>query len=251
MTMVVLKTQQDIEKMRAAGRIVGQTLELLTRMVQPGMSTLELDLAAEMHIRRLGAIPTFKGYSGFPGSVCISVNEEVVHGIPSSQRLIAEGDVVSIDCGATLEGWVGDSAVTVVAGTVSKDIQELLRTTRRALFAGIEKARPGNRLGDISHAVEVVARSRGYGIVRDYCGHGLGRNLHEEPQVPNFGRPGQGPMLLEGWTLAIEPMLNLGTHKVEVLPDGWTVVTADRRPSAHFEHSIAITRDGPVILTLP
>jgi methionyl aminopeptidase len=249
--MVVLKTQQDIEKMRAAGRIVGQTLELLTRMVQPGMSTLELDLAAEMHIRRLGAIPTFKGYSGFPGSVCISVNEEVVHGIPSSQRLIAEGDVVSIDCGATLEGWVGDSAVTVVAGTVSKDIQELLRTTRRALFAGIEKARPGNRLGDISHAVEVVARSRGYGIVRDYCGHGLGRNLHEEPQVPNFGRPGQGPMLLEGWTLAIEPMLNLGTHKVEVLPDGWTVVTADRRPSAHFEHSIAITRDGPVILTLP
>lgn len=248
--MAVRKTAEEIEKMRAAGQIVGQALELLCAMVAPGVTTLELDQAAERFIRRKGAIPTFKGYGGFPGTACISLNEEVVHGIPS-QRVIREGDVVSIDCGATLNGYVGDSAVTVVCGSSSKEVQELLKTTRRALFAGIEKARPGNRLGDVSHAVEIVARSRGYGIVRDYCGHGVGRDLHEPPQVPNFGRPGIGPVIAEGWTLAIEPMLNLGTHRVEVLSDGWTVVTMDKKPSAHFEHSIAVTADGPIILTLP
>ncbi len=245
-----VKSPLELEQMRGAGRIVGETLELISRLVQPGITTLELDRTAEAFIRQRGAEPTFKGYGGFPGSICVSVNEEVVHGIPSSRR-IREGDIVSIDCGATLNGWVGDAAITVAAGTIAKEIRDLLNATRKALYAGIQQARAGNRVGHIAHAVERTASPRGYGIVREYCGHGVGRTLHEDPQVPNFGPMGHGPVLHEGCTLAIEPMFNLGTPRVETLPDGWTVVTADGKPSAHFEHTIAITADGPMILTLP
>ncbi len=248
--MIVLKNKSEIEKMRDAGRIVGQTLQRLRERVAPGVRTTDLDAEAERFIRSHGAVPTFKGYHGFPASVCISINEQVVHGFPSSRRL-KEGDIISIDCGATLDGFIGDSAITVCVGRCAADVVALVATTEQALQAAIEAAVPGNRLGDISSAVEHVARGANYGIVREYCGHGVGKELHEGPQVPNYGRPGTGPLLRPGWTIAIEPMLNLGTDAVAVLDDGWTVVTQDALPSAHFEHSIAVTEDGPVILTLP
>lgn len=248
--MIICKSEYEIEKIRNAGRVVALTLARLASMVEPGLKTVLLDREAERFIRSLAGVPTFKGYRGFPASVCISVNEEVVHGLPSQRRL-KKGDIVSLDCGVTLDGYIADSAITVPVGKISPEVQELLDTTRRALEAAIEHVRPGNRLGDISHAVEVTAASKGYGVVRDYCGHGVGRELHEEPQVRNFGRPGTGPKVMVGWTVAIEPMLNLGTHEVNVLPNGWTVVTADGLPSAHFEHTVAATADGPRILTLP
>jgi methionyl aminopeptidase len=247
---IVLKTKAEIEKMRAAGKIVGQTLKMLRKMVAPGVKTAVLDAAAEAFIRKQGAVPTFKGYHGFPAALCISVNEEVVHGFPSGRRL-KEGDILSIDCGATLNGYIGDSAVTICVGHCDPAVTALVETTEKALYAAIAAANPGNRLGDISHAVEKVARASNYGIVREYCGHGVGRDLHEGPQVPNFGKPGTGPLIRPGWTIAIEPMLNLGGDAVKVLDDGWTVVTSDGRPSAHFEHSIAVTDKGADILTLP
>lgn len=248
--MIVLKTKAEIEKMRAAGKIVGQTLEMLRRMVAPGVKTNSLNEAAERFIRKQGAAPTFKGYHGFPAGLCISINEQVVHGFPSARRL-QEGDIISIDCGATLDGYIGDSAITVCVGQCSPAVTSLVETTEKALFAAIAAALPGNRLGDISHAVELVARAGDYGIVREYCGHGVGQELHEGPQVPNFGKPGTGPQIRPGWTIAIEPMLNLGGDAVQVLDDGWTVVTQDGLPSAHFEHSIAVTQEGADILTLP
>ena len=242
------KSAREIELMRAAGRIVAEVHVLLTKLVEPGVTLLELDAAAEAHIRKRGATPTFKGYKGFPATLCLSVNEEVVHGIPSKRKL-ASGDIVSIDCGATLEGYVGDSAVTLPVGDVGPAILDLLRTTEESLYRGIEAAVDGARLHDISFAIQRHIEPKGYGIVREYCGHGVGRRLHEAPQVPNYGLAGSGPRIRSGWCLALEPMVNLGTHEVVTLADGWTVVTKDRRPSAHFEHSIAVTDHGPLILT--
>ena len=247
--MIVLKTKAEIEKMRAAGKIVAETLKLLRKMVAPGVKTAALDKAAERHIRERGAAPTFKGYNGFPSALCISLNEQVVHGFPSARRL-REGDILSIDCGATLNGYIGDSAITICVGRCDPAVTALVETTEKALHAAIAAAIPGSRLGDVSHAVEKVARASNYGIVREYCGHGVGRELHEGPQVPNFGKPGTGPTLRPGWTIAIEPMLNLGGDAVKVLDDGWTVVTQDGRPSAHFELTIAVTDEGADILTL-
>lgn len=234
--------------MREAGRIVGQVLRELSVMVQAGMTTADLDREAERMIRDAGAIPTFKGYHGYPASICASVNDEVVHGIPGNRRL-KEGDIIGIDCGATYLGYVGDSAVTVPVGIISDDVKRLIKITEQSLYEAIEKCRVGNRLGDVCNAVQAFVEPLGYGIVRNYCGHGIGRAMHEEPQVPNYGRPGTGPVLREGWVIAIEPMINLGHQDVRVLSDGWTVVTKDGRPSAHFEHTVAITEEGPQILT--
>lgn len=246
--MVVCRTRQEIEKIRRAGRIVAEVLRDLRQMAQPGVTTRELDRYAEAKIRSRGAIPTFKGYRGFPASICTSINEEVVHGIPSDRKL-QSGDIVGIDCGATLDGYVADAAITVAVGEVSEELRRLLRVTEEALYRAIAQARVGNRLYDISYAVQSYAEAHGYSVVRDFCGHGVGRQMHEDPQVPNFGTPGRGLRLRPGLVLAIEPMLNMGTHEVEIAEDGWTVRTVDRQPSAHFEHTIAITEKGPLILT--
>lgn len=248
--MIVLKSGKEIQKMRAAGKIVGQTLERLRNRIAPGVRTQDLNDEAERFIRKQGAYPTFKGYHGFPAGICVSVNEAVVHGFPSQRRL-NEGDIISIDCGATLDGYIGDSAITVCVGDCDPHIQALVATTEKALHEAIKATTAGNRLGDVSYAVEKVARAANYGIVREYCGHGVGRELHEGPQVPNYGKPGTGPLIRPGWTIAIEPMLNLGSDAVAVLDDGWTVVTQDSKPSAHFEHTVAVTDNGPEILTLP
>ncbi|MCS6816088.1 MAG: type I methionyl aminopeptidase [Blastocatellia bacterium] len=247
--MVVCRTKEEIEKIRRAGRIVAEVLRDLREMAQPGVTTRELDRYAEAKIRARGGIPTFKGYRGFPASICTSINEEVVHGIPSDRKL-QEGDIVGIDCGVTLDGYVADAAITVPVGEVSEELQRLVRVTEEALFRAIAQARVGNRLYDISYAVQSYAEAHGYSVVRDFCGHGIGRQMHEDPQVPNFGTPGRGLRLRAGLVLAIEPMLNMGTHEVEIADDGWTVRTVDRKPSAHFEHTIAITERGPVILTV-
>ncbi len=247
--MIIRKSKLEIERMRAAGQIVARVLKKLSEMVQPGLTTLELDQEAERLIVGAGAYPTFKGYHGYPRSICASINDEVVHGIPSKRKL-REGDIVGIDCGATLMGYVGDAAVTVPVGNVSEPVRQLLDATRKSLYRAIEKCRVGNRLGDVCNAVQSCVEPLGYSIVRNYCGHGVGRAMHEEPQVPNYGKPGTGPVLREGLVIAIEPMINLGHEDVKVLSDGWTVITMDGQPSAHFEHTVAITREGPQILTL-
>ena len=246
--MIIRRSKREIEKLRAAGRVVADTLQKLIDFVEPGVTTRQLDDIAATNIRRFGAVPTFLGYRGFPANLCVSVNEQVVHGIPDD-RVLSDGDIVSVDCGATLNGYVGDSAVTIPVGDIAQEIRDLLDVTEGSLFAGIDKARVGNRLFDISHGVQAHIEPHGYGIVREYCGHGVGRQLHEEPQIPNLGKPGTGPRIKRGWCLAIEPMVNLGTHATETLGDGWTVVTRDRQVSAHFEHSIAVTDNGPLILT--
>ncbi len=246
--MIILKSDREIEYLRDAGRIVAETLVEVKKAVKPGITTLELDQIAEKYIKGRGAIPTFKGYHGFPGNICASVNEEVVHGIPGLRKL-KNGDNVSIDIGAVINGYNGDAAITVPVGEVDAEVQRLLDVTEQALYEGIEQAVPGNRLGDISHAIQAYAEKYGYGVVRDYVGHGIGRNMHEDPQVPNYGSPGRGPRLKSGMTLAIEPMINAGTHAVKTLDDDWTVVTLDGKRSAHFEHTIAITGDRPEILT--
>lgn len=247
--MIIRKSKTEIEKMRAAGLIVAQVLNRLSEIVEPGMTTRDLDIEAERMIQGAGAYPTFKGYHGYPASICTSINDEVVHGIPSNRKL-REGDIVGIDCGATLHGYVGDSAVTVAVGKISDPVKRLLDVTRQSLFKAIDKCEVGNRLGDVCHAVQSYVEPLGYSVVRNYCGHGVGRAMHEEPQVPNYGKPGTGPVLREGWVIAIEPMINLGHQDVKVLSDGWTVITMDGRPSAHFEHTVAITSEGPQILTL-
>ena len=247
--MIIRKSKNEIEKMRAAGQIVGRVLKRLSEMVEPGITTRDLDAEAERMIRAAGAIPTFKGYHGYPASICASINDEVVHGIPSNRKL-HEGDIIGIDCGATLQGYVGDSAVTVPVGKISDEAWKLINNTHKSLFAAIEKCQVGNRLGDVCNAVQAYVEPLGYSIVRNFCGHGIGRAMHEDPQVPNYGKPGTGPTLREGWVLAIEPMANLGRHDVKTLSDGWTVITMDGRPSAHFEHTVAITESGPQILTL-
>ncbi len=240
--------------MAAAGAVVARTLERLLTTVSPGMTTHDLDRIAEDSIRAQGATPSFNGYRGFPASLCTSINHEIVHGIPSARRVLKEGDVLSIDCGAILEGFHGDSAVTVVVGgeeNAPAEVRELVADTRRALWEGLEAAQVGNRLGDVGHAVEQVARHKGYGVVREYVGHGIGRALHEDPAVPNYGSPGRGLRLGRGWVLALEPMFNLGSDAVEVLDDRWTVVTRDGALSAHFENTIAVTENGPQLLTAP
>ncbi len=246
--MIITKSRAEIEKMYRAGQLVAQVLAHLCDMVKPGVTTRELDEYAEKSIREAGAIPTFKGYRRYPYSICTSVNEQVVHGFPS-ERLLKEGDIISIDCGATLGGYVGDSAVTVPVGLISKEAQELINVTRNSLYCAIEKMRLGNRLYDVSYAVQAHVEPLGYTVVRDFCGHGIGTAMHEEPQVPNYGNPGKGPRLREGWVLAIEPMVNIGTHEVRIEKDGWTVTTLDKKLSAHFEHTIAILAEGPWILT--
>lgn len=248
--MIIRKTQEEIEKMRVAGQVVAGTLSELAGAIVPGKTTtLDLDTIAEASLARKGAIPSFKGYRGYPSVICASVNQEVVHGIPGP-RVLREGDIIGIDLGAIVEGYHGDSAVTLAVGRIVPEAERLLKVTREALFAGIAKAQVGNRLSDISHAVQKHAESCGYSVVRDLVGHGIGREMHEEPQVPNFGRPGQGVILEEGMTLAIEPMVNAGGRQVVSLPDHWTIVTSDGSLSAHFEHTVAITKSGPDILTL-
>lgn len=246
--MIILKSQREINYLRDAGRIVAETLKEVEKAVKPEVTTLELDRIAEQYIRSKKATPAFKGYHGFPGSICASVNEEVVHGIPGLKRL-KNGDNVSIDIGAIINGYCGDAAITVPVGEVDEEVKKLIEVTEQSLYKGIEKAVEGNRLGDISHSVQAYAEGHGFGVVRDYVGHGIGRNMHEDPQIPNYGLPGRGPRLKAGMTLAIEPMINAGTHEVKTLGDNWTVVTADGKRSAHFEHTIAITADGPEILT--
>jgi len=235
--------------MAGACRIVVETLDLVERHVTAGRTTEELDRLAEAHIRRQGGKPAFKGYRGYPATLCVSVNEEVVHGIPG-RRTLRPGDVVSVDVGVLLDGFYGDAARTIIVdGGGSEEARRLVEATQEALAAGIAKAVPGNRLSDISNAVQQVAEGRGFSVVRDFVGHGIGRALHEDPQVPNFGEPGNGPLLREGMTLAIEPMINAGGPEVRILPDRWTAVAADGRPSAHFEHTVAVTSGGPRILT--
>lgn len=248
--MISIKTKQEIELMRDVNRIIGLLFEHLRPLIQPGITTYELDQEAELFIRSHNAKPGFKGYRGYPATICASVNNEVVHGIPGPRKLV-EGDIISIDVGAIKHGFNADAARTFPVGKISEDARRLIDVTKRALDAGIDKARPGNRLYDISAAVQKVAESAGYGIVRDFVGHGIGRNLHEDPQIPNFGKQGTGPVLKEGMTFAIEPMINMGTWKVKILNNGWTVVTADGSLSAHFENTIAITNDGPCVLSVP
>ena len=247
---IVIKSPSEIGVMRQAGRIVALTLGILAREVRPGMRTAELDAIAQREIERQGAKASFKGYRGFPASVCVSVNEEIVHGIPG-ERVIEEGDIVSLDLGAIFGGFHGDSTVTVGVGRISPEAARLIETTRGALEAGIDAARDGAYLGDVSAAIQNYAESRGYSVVREYVGHGIGRELHEDPQIPDFGAQGTGPILRRGMTLALEPMVNIGGWRTRVLDNNWTVVTADGSLSAHFEHTIAITSGTAEILTAP
>src|ERR1051325_3712970 len=247
--MIIGKYQKESDKMRASRQLVGRVLQALRAMVEPGVTTLEVDRVAEKMIRDAGAVPTFKGYNGFPFSICASVNEQVVHGFPSQYQL-KEGDIFSIDVGATLDGFVGDTATTVAVGKVSEDRLRLMRITEECLQLAIEQCRPGNHLGDIGFAVQSHAEAQGYSIVRDYVGHGIGRRMHEDPQIPNYGKPGKGPKIRTGYVFAVEPMINIGSHHTKTLKDGWTVVTLDGKPSAHVEHTIAVTEEGPEVLTL-
>ena len=247
---IVCKSPGEIEKMRRSGRIVRQVLDTVKALVKPGVSTMDLERAAEKKIRELGAKPAFKGYYDYPCVLCTSVNQEVVHGIPSESRVLKEGEIVSIDCGVVLDGYYGDAAITVpVGGTVAPEMQKLLEVTEQSLQRGIEAVRVGNTIGDIGAAVQEVVEANGFSVVREFVGHGVGTKLHEDPQVPNYGVRGQGPRLREGMVLAIEPMVNAGGPGVRVLEDKWTAVTEDGRPSAHFEHCVAVTKDGPLILT--
>ena len=248
--MVVLKTSKELSLLKEAGKISAGALQAAGEAVRPGVSTWEIDRVAYAYIIRHGATPAFLHYSGFPATACISVNDEIIHGIPSKKRILHEGDIVSIDLGAKLHGYVGDNAATFAVGQISPEAQRLIDTTRESLYAGIAQAVAGGRLGDIGHAVQQYCEERGYGVVREYTGHGVGAELHEDPSVPNYGTPGRGIRLLPGMVIAIEPMINEGTAAIRQLSDGWTVKTRDGKLSAHFEHTVAITADGPKILTL-
>lgn len=249
--MIVLKTARELNIMREAGRISAGALRVAGMAVEPGVTTGEIDKLAYDYIISQGAKPNFLHYNGYPATACISINDEVIHGIPSKNRVIREGDIVSIDLGACFEGYNGDNAATFACGDVSDEAKRLMDATRESLYEGIRMAIHGNRIGDISNAIQQYVETRGYSVVRDFVGHGVGASLHEAPEVPNFGKPGRGTRLVAGMTLAIEPMINVGTPNVKQLSDGWTIKTADGKLSAHFEHSIAITPEGPVILTLP
>ncbi len=246
--MIVCKSPAEIERMRAANALVADVLAELARLVSPGVTTRDLDAAAEKLVRDGGAEPAFKGYRGYPSTLCASVNEQVVHGIPSG-RALGEGDIISLDMGVKLNGFYGDSAVTVPVGTVSDEAAKLLRITRESLEKGIAQVRVGGRISDIGHAIQQHVEAHGFSVVREFVGHGIGAALHEEPQIANYGEPGRGPRLAEGMTLAIEPMVNIGRPAVKVLGDGWTAVTRDGSLSAHFEHTVAVTRTGPLVLT--
>lgn len=247
--MIQLKNPSQIELMREAGRITGEALMLAGEKLKPGMTTLELDTLIREHIIKSGAKPSFLGYGGFPGSACISINEEVIHGIPSKDRVIKDGDIVKVDVGAYYKGFHGDSANTFAVGDVSEEAKRLIEVTKEAFFKGAECARPGMRVGDIGAAVQKHAEDNGFSVVRKYIGHGVGRELHESPDVPNYGTAGRGTRLYAGMVIAIEPMINVGTYEVRELSDNWTVVTADGKLSAHYEHTVAITPDGPIFLT--
>ncbi len=250
--MIIKKSRAEIERMAKAGAIVARAHEELMERLRPGMSTLDLDAIAEEVILKSGAVPSFKGYRGFPATLCTSPNEQIVHGIPSADVVLDEGDVISIDCGAIWEGFHGDSATTLIVGgeeAVTPEVAKLISATRNAMWRGLEQAQHGNRLGDIGAAVESVAMGHGYGVVREYVGHGIGRALHEDPSVPNYGRAGKGLKMTKGWVIAIEPMFNLGTERTRTLDDEWTVVTEDGAMSAHWEHTVAVTEDGPWVLT--
>jgi methionyl aminopeptidase len=246
---IVCRSAAELERMRAAGHLVGEVLSELAARVAPGVTTAELDELAEARIRRAGATPAFKGYHGYPATICASINEEVIHGIPSGRRILNEGDVISIDVGASLDGYFGDSAVTLAVGQVSEAAATLLRVTEESLYKAIEVVKPGGRISDIGHAVQRHVEAYRFSVVREFVGHGIGQRMHEEPQIPNYGEPGRGPRLAEGMVLAIEPMVNAGKPAVKVLADGWTAVTRDSSLSAHFEHTVAVTADGPWILT--
>ena len=246
--MAILKTREQIELMRQSALVVSRTLGVVAKMIKPGVTPLELDKVAEEYIRSQGAVPGFLGYGGFPNSLCTSVNEQVVHGIPSDVPL-KEGDIISVDCGAILNGYYGDHAFTFAVGEVSDDVKQLLKVTEESLYLGIEQIRSGNRIGDVGYAVQQHAEKHGYGVVRELVGHGLGKNMHEDPELPNYGRRGTGKKMKDGLVLAIEPMINLGTEKVAQLEDGWTIVTQDGKPSAHFEHDVAIVGGKPEILS--
>ena len=247
--MIYLKTDEEIELMCEANQLVGKTLAEVGRHVEPGVSTLQLDKIAEEFIRDHGAVPAFLGYGGFPNSICASVNEQVVHGIPSSSKILNEGDIISVDCGTILNGYVGDSAYTFCVGEVDPKVKDLLKTTKESLYLGIQAAVEGKRIGDISNAVQTYCESHNYSVVRELVGHGIGKRMHEEPEVPNYGRRGCGPLLKSGMCICIEPMINMGSKNVVFGRDGWTVRTKDRKCSAHFEHCIAIRPDGPQILS--
>lgn len=247
--MIFLKTEEEIELLRESNLLVGMTLGEVAKHIRPGISTLELDQVAEEFIRSHGAVPGFLGYGGFPNTLCISVNEEVVHGIPSAKRILQDGDVVSIDCGTLKNGFYGDSAYTFEVGEVADDVKKLLRVTKESLYKGIEKAIAGLRIGDIGHAVQSYCEANGFSVVREMVGHGVGRELHEEPQVPNYGRQGQGVKLKEGMVIAIEPMINLGKRHIYQDSDGWTIRTRDKMSSAHFEHTVAVGKKGADILS--
>lgn len=248
--MIIRKSAAELDIMREAGRITARALRLVGEAVRPGVTTAELDEVAEATIRDAGAVPAFKGYHGFPGTICASINEEVVHGIPSAKRRVSEGDVISIDVGAIIDGYYGDSARTFPVGVIDPETQRLLDITRESLEAGIAMALDGNRLLDISHAVQTVAEGAGFSVVREYVGHGIGRQMHEDPQIPNFGSAGKGPAIRSGMVFAIEPMINAGSADVRQIDDGWTVKTDDGATSAHFEHTVAVGPDGPEVLTV-
>jgi methionyl aminopeptidase len=248
--MIIYKSPEEIDKMRRSGRITAGTIDRVLRAVRPGVTTAKLDAVAEEYIRAAGATPSFKGYRGFPASICTSINQEIVHGIPSASRVVRDGDLLKLDFGAIWEGFHSDSAVTVFVGEPpSSEAEKLVRVTEEALEAGISQVKGGNHLSDISHAVQQVVEGAGFSVVREYVGHGIGRNLHEDPQIPNYGPPGRGPLLKPGLVIAIEPMVNTGDWPTRVLADGWTVVTADGSLSAHFEHTVAVTDDGHEVLT--
>jgi methionyl aminopeptidase len=247
--MIVCRSAAELERMREAGRLVGEVLTELAAHVAPGVSTADLDALAEKRILAAGAVPAFKGYHGYPATICASINEEVIHGIPSGRRVLIEGDIISIDVGASLGGYFGDSAVTVPVGPVSEQAATLLRVTEESLYKAIEVVRPGGRISDIGHAVQKHVESFGFSVVREFVGHGIGEKMHEDPQIPNYGEPGRGPRLAEGMVLAIEPMVNVGKPAVKVLADGWTAVTKDGSLAAHFEHTVVVTSGAARILT--
>ncbi|MHB8482573.1 MAG: type I methionyl aminopeptidase [Nitrospiria bacterium] len=247
--MIILKSEAEVEKIRAACQIVAETLEYLKEHVKPGVTTTDLDRLAEEMIFNQGGKPAFKGYRNFPATLCASVNSEVVHGIPSKRSVLNEGDIIGLDLGAIVDGFYGDAAISVPVGAISNEAKKLIKTTEESLYKGIEQARMGNRLSDISHAIQSHIEAAGYSVVRDFVGHGIGRSLHEDPQIPNYGEPGHGPRLKKGMVLALEPMVNMGKSPVSILDDKWTVVTKDGSLSAHFEHTVSITETGPVILS--
>jgi methionyl aminopeptidase len=249
--MIICRSPQEITKIQVSAQLAAATLQHITPMIQPGVTTAELDRVAETYIRKCGGLPAFKGYRGFPATLCTSINSEVVHGIPSKKRKLIEGDIVGIDCGAIVDGYYGDHAITFAVDPITEEAQQLIDTTREALYVGIAQAKIGNYLSDISHAIQVFAEQRRYSVVKVFVGHGIGTALHEEPQVPNFGPPRRGPRLRPGMVLALEPMVNVGTSDVQILQDNWTVVTVDGRLSAHFEHTITVAEHGGIILSYP